>query len=253
MDMMRPVLVAVPPNKPDGLAYVIDGNAAGASLALTWNDNSITETAFVVQGAVAGGGWEDLAVVSSPLDQANTHGVRTFTDTAYPADLMVQFRVVAENTVGYGAEFPSVTVQSLSDPIVIEVPAAPTNLTATVQPGPKAGAAKLQSGPRVSLTWTDTAVNETAFVIERSTDETKCTLIITVPADNSSYVDTPTTAGTYQYRAAALNASGISAYSNTVSVTVSGFPAGEGEDEGQDDSPFGCFDGRPACPTDVKR
>jgi FtsP/CotA-like multicopper oxidase with cupredoxin domain len=244
MDMMRPVLVAVPPNRPDGLAYVIDGNAPGASLALTWNDNSITETAFVVQGAVAGGGWENLAVVPSPLDQANTHGVRTFTDTDYPADLMVQFRVVAENAVGYGAEFPSVTVQSVSDPIVIEVPSAPANLTATVA---KVGTAKAQSGSRVSLTWTDTAVNETAFTIERSTGEG--TEIIAVPADTNTYVDTPTVAGTYHYRVAALNASGISAYSNTVSVTVSGSPAGEGEGEDEDESPFGCFGGRPACPS----
>jgi hypothetical protein len=249
MDMMRPVLVAVPPNKPDGLAYVIGGNANHTRLVLTWNDNSIAETAFAIQGADSGGGWRDLAVVSSPLDQANTHGTRTFTDTAYPADMIVQYRVVAQNTVGYGAEFPSLTVQSVSDPIVIEVPTAPTNLTATVLPGAKSGAAKLQSGPQVSLAWTDTAVNDTAIVIERSTDETKCAVIATVPADSDTYVDTPTTAGTYYYRAAAVNASGASAYSNTVSVTVSGFPTGEGED----DSPFGCFGRRRACPSSSGR
>ena len=201
----------------------------------------------MVQGADTGGNWKDLATVPSPLDQPNTHGTRTFADTAYPADMLVQYRVVAENMVGYGAEFPSVTVRSMSDPVVVEVPSAPANLTATVQPVAKAGTAKAQSGPQVVLTWTATAVNATSIVIERFTDdETKCATIATVPADSNSYVDTPTAAGTYHYRAAAVNASGTSAYSNTVSVTVSASSATEGEGESGNDTPTGCFGRRPA-------
>ena len=43
MDMMRPVLLAVPPLKADMLAF------DQPTKTLSWNDNSITETSFVVQ------------------------------------------------------------------------------------------------------------------------------------------------------------------------------------------------------------
>ena len=49
MDMMRPVSVAMPPNAPDGLVGVTSGAGNNAQLTLTWNDNSINETGFLVQ------------------------------------------------------------------------------------------------------------------------------------------------------------------------------------------------------------
>ena len=74
MDMMRPVSVALPPNAPDGLAYTVTGNGNNTVLTLTWNDNSINETSFVVQRRRRDGTWVDLGTVLSPLDQPNTHG-----------------------------------------------------------------------------------------------------------------------------------------------------------------------------------
>jgi len=247
MDMMRPVLVAVPPKRADGLSYTVAGD--GNSLTLTWKDNSINETAFVVQGADAGGNWKDLSSIPSPLDQPNTHGTRTFTDASYPADMMVQYRVVAENMVGYGAEFPSVKARSRSDSVVVNVPTAPANLAATVLPAAKSAAAKTQTVQQVSLTWTDTAANETSFVIERSVYGAKCEAVATVPANVNAYIDSPTAPGVYSYRAAAVNATGKSDYSNTVSVTVAATPTaeGEGEGEGEDDGPHGCFGRRHNC------
>ena len=49
MDMMRPVILALPPIAPDGLACAITGSGSGTRLVLSWNDNSINETSFVVQ------------------------------------------------------------------------------------------------------------------------------------------------------------------------------------------------------------
>ncbi|HWO50309.1 MAG TPA: multicopper oxidase domain-containing protein, partial [Ornithinibacter sp.] len=60
MDMMRPVSLALPPIKPDGLAStfvnVLDknGKVVGQNVKLTWNDNSITETRFVVKRTTDG-------------------------------------------------------------------------------------------------------------------------------------------------------------------------------------------------------
>ena len=61
MDMMRPVSVAVPPTAPDKLKWTVPATGKKV-LTLTWNDNSISETSFVVQRN-DGSGWVDLATV----------------------------------------------------------------------------------------------------------------------------------------------------------------------------------------------
>ena len=95
----------------------------------------------------------------SPIGDANEKGgTRSITDTTSNVSMLYQYRVVAQNTVGYGGEFPSMTVQSISN-AVSAGRSTPTNLTAT-----------LQAGPQVRLTWTDTATNETGFVVQRSTN-----------------------------------------------------------------------------------
>jgi FtsP/CotA-like multicopper oxidase with cupredoxin domain len=143
MDMMRPNLVAMPPVKPTGLTFVKTGKGANQKITFTWNDNSITETAFIVQATTDNINWVAVGTVDSPLDVPNTHGVRTLTLSAFKTTY-VAYRVVAQNTVGYGNvnvvaaqniavngdeviaaepptqylnEFPSLSVYSYSDPI----------------------------------------------------------------------------------------------------------------------------------------
>ena len=60
MDMMRPVVVAVPPIAPDGLSYAFTGSGNNTRVVLTWNDNSINETSFLVQRSPDGLAWTDL-------------------------------------------------------------------------------------------------------------------------------------------------------------------------------------------------
>ena len=110
MDMMRPVSYAVPPYTPDGLAGVID---SPTSLTFYWNDTSISETSFVLQKSADGTIWTDVTTVDSPLDVANTHGTRTYLDSAFDVASPL-YRVVAKNPVGYGGDFMSLTVQSVS-------------------------------------------------------------------------------------------------------------------------------------------
>ncbi|TRW43743.1 multicopper oxidase domain-containing protein [Georgenia yuyongxinii] len=206
MDMMRPVSVALPPQTPDGLAWVVTGSGKNARVRLTWNDQSITETGFLVQRTTDGRAWTDVGTVASPLDQPNLHGARAFTDPTSNPTTPYRYRVVAQNTVGYGGAFPSVTAASTSATVGVNTPAAPTALTAT-----------LQSGPRVSLTWRDNATNESGFVVERSADGgATFTQLTTAPARNSTgnvtYVDTtPALGSTYAYRVTAVNAAGSSA------------------------------------------
>ena len=151
-----------------------------------------------------------MHVAARPAEHATASG--RFTDPTANATTAYLYRVVAQNTVGYGAAFPSMTVQSVSAGGGRQSSRrAPTNLVAT-----------LQAGPQVSLTWRDNATNETGFVIERSVNGGAFTQIATAPARNSTgnvtYVDTTAVATsavtTYTYRVAAVNIAGTSAYSN---------------------------------------
>jgi FtsP/CotA-like multicopper oxidase with cupredoxin domain len=219
MDMMRPVSVALPPNAPDGLAWTTSGNGNNTQLTLTWNDNSINETEFVVQRDDGTGNWVDLATILQPLHQPDptdpiNKGPRSYTDTTFRWNATTySYRVVARNIVGYGGAFMSLTVQSVS--AAVAAIQAPSNLTAA-----------LLTGPQVSLAWTDNATNETGFSVERSTDGVNFVQVGPAPARNNTgsvtYVDpTPVQLGaTYTYRVAAVNAMGASAYSNVASVVV---------------------------------
>ncbi len=218
MDMMRPVTVAVPPIKADGLAASVNKKV----LTLSWNDNSINETSFLAQTSTDGTTWTDVATLSQPLAQSlpTGHGLRSLVvSTNYNVNNVAAYRVVAQNTVGYGAEFPSMTVKSTSDSIVVgNPPAAPTKLSAT-----------LQSGPQVRLTFTDNAQNEAWFVIERAVGTGPFAAIATAPARNGTgsvtYTDTTVSPSTtYSYRVAARNLAGGSSYSNTATVAIGALP-----------------------------
>ncbi len=122
MDMMRPQNLALPPVAPSNLTNTLSGGGTLKRAVLTWNDNSITETAFVVQrSANLGSTWTTLTTIQSPLDQPNVHQTRTFTDPSQfnPTITTRYYRVIAQNRVGYGAEFPTMTVQSLSNTRVV--------------------------------------------------------------------------------------------------------------------------------------
>jgi hypothetical protein len=222
MDMMRPVVLALPPNKPEMLPYSITGTGNNARLNLVWNDNSINETEFVIQRLNWPSTWTDVGVVFSPLGQPNIHETRTFVvPGTYNPNAAYEYRIVAQNTVGYGSGFPTMTVKSISDTLTLgTAPAAPTTLTAV-----------FQTGPQIRLTWRDNATNEAGFVIERSTDNVNFSLLTTVgPRNNTgnvTFTDTTvkissTSPVTYYYRVAAANVASVLpyVYSNTASAVV---------------------------------
>jgi predicted phage tail protein len=135
------------------------------------------------------------------------------------------YRVVAQNTVGYGGAYASVTVQSTSDPALVGPaptagPLAPSLLTAT-----------LQAGPQVRLQWRDNANNEGGFVIERRVlGVGQFAQVAVAPprggVGNVTFTDTTIQPATqYEYQVAAVNLFGgvptLSAYSNVASTAAS--------------------------------
>ncbi|CCH72292.1 Laccase family multicopper oxidase (modular protein) [Nostocoides australiense Ben110] len=211
MDMMRPQSLAVPPIKPDGVMRTNDN--ATNQVRISWNDNSITETSFVVQRSSDGVTWADVVVDPSPLDQPNTHGTRTVVDPTAQLDKAYKYRVVALNEVGYGGEFPSLTVKSVSD-VMATPPDAPSGLTV---------AQDLSSVGRlgVDLSWTDNSTDETGFTVSRSTDggATWTPVGTTLAPDTTSAADVVTRGVTYTYRVTATNAIG-STNSESASITL---------------------------------
>jgi hypothetical protein len=227
MDMMRPVSVAMPPIAPDGLAVTTGGIGASAVLTLTWNDNSINETSFLVQRMDTPGVWTDLGTVLSPLNLTNTHGIRSYVDATYRQNRVYQYRVTALNSVGYGGAFMALTVRSQpSLPLAVgTVPAAPANLTATLQPGPLSSP---NPAPRVRLAWSNNATNASAVVVERC-EGAGCntfTLTATLASNAMSYLDVAAVPSTsYRYQVRAANGAGYSDPSDIVSVSLPALPA----------------------------
>jgi subtilisin family serine protease len=92
----------------------------------------------------------------------------------------------------------------------VSPPLAPSNLTTNA----------VTSG-RIDLLWTDNSNNETGFKIERKTDTTSYSVIATVGANVTSYIDTGLEESTkYYYRISAYNSAGDSDYSNESSATT---------------------------------
>ncbi len=104
------------------------------------------------------------------------------------------------------------TSQSVTVSAPVDLPAPPTNLTATAV-----------SKSQINLTWSDNSTNETGFYIERCKGST-CTnfaRIATVGANVTSFANTGLSKNTtYRYRVQAYNASGVSAYSNIAAATT---------------------------------
>ena len=216
MDMMRPQSLAMPPVTPDGLVFAI----VAGHVKLTFNDNSINETSFLVQRTSNGTTWQNAGTIASPLDLPNVHEQRTFTDPRlYNATLVYQYRVVARNTVGYGAEFPTETAQSTSETIATGTPpAAPTGLTATAA-----------AGPVVRIAFTDTATDETGFWLQRATDGGAFTTIATLPVKAGTGAVTYNDATVapdhaYDYQVCAVKGAAASAWDGPASVVIPAIP-----------------------------
>jgi hypothetical protein len=227
MDMMRPVAVGVEPNAPSDLTAVLTGNGKNQAVVLTWMDNSMNDTSFTVERSLTTDGpWEAIAFLQSPFAPSKGTTV-SYTDPIGNTKDVYFYRVFASNTIGdtwdysdpnlnEGASFPTLNLDSIPTDVATfgstapTPPAAPTNLSAS-----------LQAGPQALLTWTDNSKDETGFVIERSLDGVVFSVLAQVGSGVVSYTDsTISTGSTFTYRVVALNSAGSSVYSNTASISL---------------------------------
>ena len=215
MDMMHAMVFAVPPKEPTNLVANVINNVTNRKVVLTWSSNSKNTTSVTVQRATNNAGpWATLEALPS--------GSNTYTDLIEYTSNDFYYRVFASNTVGDTSTpgFPTMTVDSGFSNVVrvnqsqVQPPAAPTYLIA-----------RREFGRLVRLIWWDNATNETGFAIERSDNGGPYFILSTVgprvSTGYASYVDrTVTRHNRYTYRVAAVNATVMSSYSNTVNVRM---------------------------------
>jgi hypothetical protein len=187
--------VAAPPSAivaPSGLTASATSTSA---ITLAWTDNSSNEDNFILERSAD----PSFATVTSTALPANT---TTYTDTGLNPGTYY-YRVKAVNSTDNSAYSNTASTATLPD--------APFNLSAVAS-----------SGYQVSLTWTDTAYNATAYVVERSTAGGPWNVLdSSLPANATSYVDTTANSLTsYAYRVKATNAGGSSGYAGPASVTT---------------------------------
>jgi hypothetical protein len=192
---------------------------------VSWTDLSTNETGFLVERSQDGGKtFVTLATVArTGTATTGVNGAVSYVDNLVAPVVygQYQYRVSAVNATGTGATavVNAASTAVASNMLDFTLPAAPTVLTVT------AGA--VGSGA-VTLGWTDNATNETGYTVQRATNATFTTALVTtavpgaIAGGSTSYVLNGMTKGTkYFFRVAATNAAGTSAYvASTVAVAV---------------------------------
>jgi hypothetical protein len=176
----------------------LTASVAAQSVDLTWTDNSNNETGFRIAVSLDGGAtWNNFGTVGANVTSFNATGLQP--GTRY------LFKVRAANGDVYSDYTNTVDVTTLLEP-----PAAPTNLTASV------------ATRSVNLTWTDNSNNETGFRIAISLDGgATWSNVGTVGANVTSFNVTALQPGTrYLFKVRAANGDVYSDYTNTVDVTT---------------------------------
>ena len=186
-----------PPSAPSDLAAEA---TSPTEVSLSWTDNSDNEDGFKIERKQEGGTFSVIATLPP-----NT---TTYTDTGLTPDTTYTYRVRAYNSFGYSDYSNEAEVTT---PSLITIPEAPTNLTVSDI-----------TSESVSLSWTDNSDNEEGFKLyRREKEEADFSLLITLPADTTTYTDDSVEPEkTYYYKVLAFNSAGDSDFSNVVTATI---------------------------------
>ena len=168
------------------------------SISLAWNAVTGATSYNVFRSLLPGG--------EGATPYATGLATPAYTDTAVIGGTTYYYQVVAVSSAGSGASSAEVSATA-----AVTLPAAPTNLAATVN-----------SYNQITLNWADNSSNESGFRVEQSKDAGVTWTQITATAANvTTYVVTGLPAATpYSFRVRAFNAAGNSAYTNIAAATT---------------------------------
>jgi FtsP/CotA-like multicopper oxidase with cupredoxin domain len=130
-DMMRPQLLAVPPDPVSNVTATLYNPGPSQYVIITWTDGSINETGFTIQRAITPNGpWQSLSPVAPAAPGIGTS--LSFTDKTLAQRTTYYYQVVANNMVGYTQTYtpPAVGYPTLSaDSVPVSAQAPITTLS----------------------------------------------------------------------------------------------------------------------------
>jgi predicted phage tail protein len=196
------------PVAPINLTAVI---ATSTHINLSWTDNSNNETSFAIWRSVNSAAATQVGTVNRTGTQITSTGgtAVTFTNTGLTAGNTYAYYVTAVNIVGPSSASNTATVS-------FTAPAAPTSL------GVAAVIANV-SNDTVTLTWVNPAGNnQTSYSIQRATNSTFTSGLNTTTATGTALTLNQTVgrSATLYYRIRAVNAVGVSAYTNATPLPI---------------------------------
>ena len=176
---------------------VIDVN----NLALTWTDNSSSETGFILER-------KEYTTDFSVLDTIPSNEV-TYTDTNLVFGEFYTYRIKAFNGIGE-SNYSNLFNISINNPF----PNSPSSLSAILD--------AVDSSGIIYVSWIDNSSNELGFILEHSINAVgSWSVLDSLNADETFFTDSNLVDGReYFYRVAAFNNSGNSAYSDIASETT---------------------------------
>ncbi|MBI3924239.1 MAG: S8 family serine peptidase [Armatimonadetes bacterium] len=180
---------------------------SSSQIQLTWTDNSSTETSFEI--------WRRLVspTTSTSLAKVATTGTNgtSWTDSGLYAGSKYEYKVRAKNASNKYTTYTAVvstTTQGSHPP----APLAPANLTYTKT-------LLLSGATKITLTWMDSATDETGVEVHRTTGTTTAKTKLS-GANRVTYSYTASKAGSYDFKVRCFNLWDFSGFSNTVTVNV---------------------------------
>jgi hypothetical protein len=195
------------------------GNSASDTQLITIIDSTpptITAPADVT--VVATGDWTAVNLETPTVSDIADPSPATAPDNSGP--FAIGTTIVTWTATDASGNSASDTQNVIVEAPVAQPPAAPSNLTASVENNGR-GRDKTKIA---TLNWTDNSGNETSFIIERceETGKGKNKTCIFAPYDSvganvTTYTDVPVS-GNFKYRVKAGNENGHSAYTNEVKI-----------------------------------
>jgi hypothetical protein len=196
--------VNVPPPPPAAPTGLLATMYSSTRVDLSWTNNANNAASIDIERAPSVSGTPGIYTQIASVAATAT----AYSATALSASSGYWFRVRARNSTDVSTYSAAVTATTSAPP------AAPTGLVAAVA-----------SSSRITLSWTDVAVSETGYSVERAPDVAgsagSFAVIATIAAHATGFGDAGLAGSTrYWYRVRVLAATDSSAYSNVTSATT---------------------------------
>ncbi len=191
---------------PGILTLQVRAGAVPGQIVLTWPGPGVPVLIERAIGSPIAGSpinFQPLATVAERIT--------SYVDAALPnPSATYYYRVRTNSTTAEGDYSPVASVAVSGTGSIVTIPAPPTNLIA--------GASSPTS---ITLSWQDTATDETGYEVERAVAGAAFVRVSNLGPNSASYTASNLTENTlYAFRVRVINAAGASAYSNSTSATT---------------------------------